>query len=300
MPSRSFGSTRGEISMIGFSLSALFLLASNFQDPAPAPFECLGTVHPAHGAALAAREGLILVERSALGEAVEAGQIVATFADAEEALAVQRAELELRMAHSELRIREITYRRRSEALEIARRHYDSQKLLHDNGRLSGDEVIAAEMRVHDQETAVLELEAKIEEAKLRVSCLEMELEIARVVLQSMRLVAPFAGVVVAVGLEPGERSGEEPVIEILDTSRLRLRCEVPLASLAAVKKGGSARVFADPGEKGKQGASFEGRLLVIEPRLDPKTGTGVVWLDLGEVSSVVMPGQSCRAVFAPR
>ena len=85
-----------------------------------------------------------------------------------------------------------------------------------------------------------------------------------------------------------------------DARRLRLLCNVPSASLAAIKKAGVARVFRGADQDAQKGPSFEARLELAEPRIDPQNGTVAVWMDLGEQSAALLPGEYCTAVFTPR
>jgi multidrug efflux pump subunit AcrA (membrane-fusion protein) len=286
--------------MFASPLCVLLLTLALPQDPAAKPIELTGVARAARTAALSAPKGLVLAQRAELGATVEVGEVVATFVDTALALEARRAEVDLELERRALENREITYRRESESLEILRRSYDLVRGQIDSGRATQIELARLEIEVHAKETSILELEGAVAEARLRVARAELEVDLARVVLESTRLVAPFAGVISAVHLNPGERSGEGAVLELLDPARLRVYCEVAADQVAGIQKAGVARVqpIVEGASRGER--SFEARVVLVEPALratPPRVG---LWLDLGDGVSGLWPGQACRVLITPR
>ncbi|MBL8896163.1 MAG: HlyD family efflux transporter periplasmic adaptor subunit, partial [Planctomycetes bacterium] len=270
------------------------------QDPAAKPLELTGVARAAKAAALSAPKGLVLAQRAELGATVEAGEVVASFVDTALALEARRAEVDLALEQRAQSRSEMSYRRESENLELLRRNFDLLRGQVDSGRVTQIEVLKLEVELQEKETEILALEGAIEEARLRVTRAEVELELARVALDATLLRAPFAGVVAAVHLQPGERSGEGPVLELIDLQRLRVYCEVPSDQIPGIQKAGIARVqpIVEGAPRGER--SFEGRVVLVEPALratPPRVG---LWLDLGDGVSGLWPGQACRILIAPR
>jgi multidrug resistance efflux pump len=285
--------------MIATPLCALLFSLASPQDPAAKPVELMGIARAARTAALSAPKGLVLAQRAELGAVVEAGEIVATFVDTALVLEARRAEVDLALSRAAAENRGVSYRRESEALEILRRNFDLLRSQVAAGAASQLDVMKQELAMHEKETAILALEAAVEEAKLRVARAEFEVELARVALESTRLVAPFAGVVTAVHLQIGERSGEGPALELIDPQRLRLYCEAPSDQIAGIQKAGIARVFPSL-DASRSERSLEGRVVLVESVLSGEARRVGFWLDLGDGVSGIWPGQWCRIVVIPR
>jgi multidrug efflux pump subunit AcrA (membrane-fusion protein) len=276
------------------------LLAAPPQDPPAAPTPCVGVVRPARSAALSAPPGLVLRSCVEPGTAVEEGALLAEF-DGERLLAENtRAESDVELARVELAWREMAYRRESEALEILRRNYDALRRSVEAGRATTELLQERELELHDRETAVLRQQSEITMARGRLIHAEAELELARLALRSTRVYAPFPGVVSAVLLAVGERSSEQPVLELVDLRRLYLVCDVLPGEVAAMRKLGTARIFASIEGPLPSTSAGEARLLRIEPLLLGESRRARLWLDLGEGRTELWPGQLCRALFAAR
>lgn len=280
--------------------AALLCLSFAVQDPAPEIFECLGTTRAARSATLSAPLGLELVECMTPGTVVEQGQVIASFANASEALARQQATIELSLKQNSLKQRELNYRRQSELLELLRNQFDVLRALNAEGRSSMLEVQAVEIRTHEVESTVLTLENAIEEARLHVAHAEAALEMADLKLRATQIHAPFSGVIAAVHLNVGERSRETPVIDVHDPSRLLLECPIPTRASSLVKRIGSGRVFPDSSAESKKGPSIEGRFKYITHTLHGEDKNATLWLDLGEVQAGYQPGQQCYVIFTSR
>lgn len=85
--------------------------------------------------------------------------------------------------------------------------------------------------------------------------------------------APFAGVVAARQHNPGDLvEPPDPVLRLLDPTRLEVQAAVPVADLASLRLGGPARVVA-PG-----GAIFPARVAARPPAVEPATASAEVRL----------------------
>ena len=137
-------------------------------------------------------------------------------------------------------------------------------------RLSGlyDRGIAARKEVEDARRDVAQAEATVTEARSATS--------ATARLAGRQVVrAPFDGVVIARSRQVGDLvdpGAPEPLLRLIDPSRLQVEAAVPAADLGRIAVGGPARV---------RGASFPdepARVVARPPSVDPATGTALVRL----------------------
>jgi RND family efflux transporter MFP subunit len=137
-------------------------------------------------------------------------------------------------------------------------------------RLSGlfERGIAARKEVEDAKRDFVQAEASVAEARSAV--------VAAARLAGREVVrAPFAGVVVARSHQPGdlvEPGAPEPILRVVDPSRLQVEAAVPAVELGHVAAGSPARIH---------GASFpdqQARVAARPAAVDPATGTALVRL----------------------
>jgi multidrug resistance efflux pump len=105
-------------------------------------------------------------------------------------------------------------------------------------------------------------EATIAGALAQVASAEAALEAARLNVDKAILRAPFAGVVAVVDIDPGDQAGTGlPVMQVVDTSELRVEVDVSDTDVARVRVGQPVdiRVDAIPGE------SFSGTVTFVAP-----------------------------------
>lgn len=195
----------------------------------------------------------ILVE---MGDAVRAGDVLVRLddrtarAERDRAMAaVKVAEAALQQAQAQLKLAEGEKRRVENLVaekSATQRDYDR---------------VVAEYEV--ARAAVGLAEARLEEAR-------RALEAAEVNLQEHAVVAPFDGKVAQRFVDVGSLvAAGTPLVRLVDTSRLRVLCDVPQVEAAAVQVGQEALLTSDmlPGRK------FTGRVGIVGPAVDAVSRT---------------------------
>jgi cobalt-zinc-cadmium efflux system membrane fusion protein len=137
-------------------------------------------------------------------------------------------------------------------------------------RLAGlyDRGIAAKKEVEDARRDLAQAEATVAEARSATAA-------AARLAQRETVRAPFDGVVAGRSHQPGdlvEPGGAEPILRVIDPSRLQIEAAVPAADLGRIAAGSPAQVH---------GASFPAepaRVIARPAAVDPRTGTAQVRL----------------------
>lgn len=126
---------------------------------------------------------------------------------------------------------------------------------------------------------------------------EVELRKARHDLEGTRIRAPFAGRVADVAVSPGDRlTPGDSVATILDLSRVEVRVRVLQEEVSHLAPGRRARVTftALPAE------SFTGRVVTLNPVVDPSSGRVRVTVRLDNPEARVLPGMHAVVEIAGR
>jgi cobalt-zinc-cadmium efflux system membrane fusion protein len=209
-----------------------------------------GTVEPAPGAdwtILAPGPGRIAEMPKAEGDRVRAGDLLVRFdaptlrSDA----ATKSADAGQAMAN----------------LEHARKNHDRLTLLLEKG-------IAARKEVEDARKELLDAESALRGASAAAgNAAELA---ARAVVR-----ARFAGVVAKRSHNPGDTvdgAAGDPVLRVIDPSRLQVTVAIPVGDLARIVVGRAARVKTP----GSEADAWEGKVLSLPAAVDPSTGTATV------------------------
>ncbi|ARA95158.1 efflux transporter periplasmic adaptor subunit [Rhodothermaceae bacterium RA] len=116
---------------------------------------------------------------------------------------------------------------------------------------------------------------------------ELRLERARLALSRTEVRAPFAGRVASVDVEEGQHAAAgDPLLVLLDDTRMKVEVDVLEADLVRLKAGARAwvRIPALADE------IFEGFVHTINPRVEPATGTGRVTVVIPNPQGRLMAG----------
>jgi RND family efflux transporter MFP subunit len=104
--------------------------------------------------------------------------------------------------------------------------------------------------------------------------------------------APFAGVVSARRVEPGESVAPgQPLMSVYAPGALRIEAQLPEADAAAIRAASGVRVLLADGRVLAAGA------LTIAPAADPDTHTVTVRVALPEMEAAPQPGVTAKLVF---
>lgn len=134
------------------------------------------------------------------------------------------------------------------------------------------------------------------DAKAGRDVAQARLASARLRLDKSRLTAPWAGTVAAKRVEVGDYvTPGQPMIELVDASRLEVRAPVPASDVPYVAEGTPVviRVSSLPGE------SFAGRVVRLDAELDPAARTLGLEAELDNKDGRLRPGMLAR-VEIPR
>ncbi len=118
-----------------------------------------------------------------------------------------------------------------------------------------------------------------------------QLETARLTLEESRLRAPWPGTVAGRRVEVGDYAVPgQPLVELVDVARLKVRAPAPAADVPYLRRGLDAEVRLDvfPGEV------FRGRVTCLAAELDPSARTLDVEVEIANPDGRLRPGMYAR------
>jgi len=214
------------------------------------------------------------------GQRVKPGQLLLHLDRALEDLEVQRRRLLLadtsRLA--ELASREKTLTEQLASIEpllragaIARKQYEDESMALNN---------------------VISERKALEVTKLRE---QVELKLAMEAFERRHLRSPIAGVVTKISLREGESvAANEPVVQVVDVSRVRFLSTVAAAVGGKLQNGQSVRIQLGTFDKGQL---RQGRIVFVSPVTDAASGLVEVIAEFDNQDGSVKPGVSGRMLF---
>ena len=223
--------------------------------------------------------GLISEVLVDVGDVVEEGQLLARLDAIEELAGLALAELD---AADESGVAAA-----ARQVEIEKDSLDRAKELQRRGVVSADGVNEREAtyaaRVTEQERA---------EALLRRATLQLNLAKARVALKEVR--APNAGVVTHRFLEPGEFLNESAhLLRLVQLDQLKVEVLADQSLYGPAIEAETFTVTPEIGPEKTVGAAD----VVIDPLIDPASGTFRIVARIDNADSAIVSGQRCRIAF---
>jgi multidrug efflux pump subunit AcrA (membrane-fusion protein) len=206
---------------------------------------------------------------------------------------VQKAELDARAA--------------KDALDAAQSIYDNRQRLVREGAIAekdlNDSRAALSQARSNYETAQKKLDdlrGFARDQELRAAAAQREaakgrFESAQAQLNYSRVTSPINGVVTDMPLYAGETppSGQ-PVVTVMDISRVIARTHVSQSEAAELKIGNDANII------GPGGAPYPGKVTQISPALDAANTTVEVWVQADNRDGALRPGTSMRVEMIAR
>ena len=219
------------------------------------------------------------------GSMVKKGEILAVLSAPEMKAQIAEAEAKVQGAESQ--------RAEAEARRLASEStYEKLKEASKTpGAISGNELLIAEKTVEANRAAVTAAENSARAAKASVQSL-------RDLLGYLQITSPFDGVITERRVHPGALVGPNsgPLLDLEQTSRLRLVVAVPEADVAGIVRGAKVP-FNVPAYPGR---SFLGSVARIAHSIDVKTRTMAVELDVANPRSELAPGMYAEVSWPVR
>ena len=251
------------------------------------------------------------------GDHVRKGQLLAVLEDKDLAAAAVETRGLYEQAQSNLRstmavsLPEETAKARlevqstGEAVDAARKLYESRKQLFEQGALARRQVdeanVAYAQARSGYEIALKHLDAleragteeQTKSAQAQLEAAKGRNQAAEAQLGYSRIYSPIDGVISDRPLYPGEMaSAGSPLLTVMDVSRVVARANVAVDELPFVKAGDPATVASQdtPSE-------LRGRVTVVSPALDPNSTTAEVWVTMPNPQELLRPGLSVQVII---
>lgn len=216
----------------------------------------------------------------AVGDRVDEGQLLAHLGKEELAEELREAEASLRVAQANLKGREAELRnlrrRRQNVQVLARKDLVSRE----EAENIGTQVLSAESQVELAKAQLLQMEARRDNARIRLEHTEIR--------------SPFAGYVSKRWVDRGALvSPSTPLFEVVDIDRVKVGVAVVEGDYRKVSLGQPVTVTVDAYPEKR----FDGEITRMSPVLDPQTRAGEVEIELDNPDRALKPGMFARAVI---
>ncbi len=234
--------------------------------------------------------GTVVRAAVATGDPVAAGDLLLELYDPALERAVRQAQLSLEIqelqlqqaryggSDAEIAIATARLRQATVVLQAAQEDYD--EIEGQEGAATSDEAIALESAKVSYEIAKAGFEGAVNGANSeQIALLTKQRDLARLSLESAeyqreqaRLLAPFAGTVIAISVKEGEVAyARNPVLTLADLAQLQVVAQIDEIDIGAVAEGQEVEIVLDafPGER------LRGRITHIAPAATPQRGSTV-------------------------
>ncbi len=215
-----------------------------------------------------------------VGERVKEGQLLGQLAKDELAE-------DLREAQASLRVAQATLKGRQAELENLERRRQNVKVL------AGKDLVSRE-EVNNLETQVLSAESQVDLTKAQMLQMQARLDNARIRLAHTEVRSPFAGHVSRRMVDRGALvSASTPLFEVVDIDRVKVGIAVVEGDYRRVSLGQPVAVKVDayPDER------FNGTITRMSPILNPQTRTAEAEIELDNPDGVLKPGMFARTTI---
>ncbi len=245
------------------------------------------------------------------GDNVAAGQVLAQLENRD--FLAQRDEAAAGVTDAEANLKRVTSgtlpsdieRARGQAagadasLNQAQKFYDRRKQLFDQGaipqrdvQLSETELAQAKansevsrktldlLQTQSREQDILMAKSKLEQARARLSLIKTQLEFAEIR-------SSFAGTITEQFMYPGDMAKPDaPIFTVMDLGVAVARAQLPESEAAGVRSG--APCTFTPADGG--GASFDGRISIVNQAVDPGRRTIETWCEIANTKRTLRSG----------
>ncbi len=241
------------------------------------------------------RTGILKTIECKEGQNVAARQLLAVIADdvarANLAVAEKKAEndVEVRFSRKASDLAEFEYRK----------SFEANKKAIENGK---GLIPVALMEVEKLKLAAGKAALSVEQAGHEFEVDRLNVSVARAELATFSVRAEFAGVVTRVFKKKSEavRQGD-PIVELIDTNRVRIEGRIGLADLRFARQGGKVRVRLSvpdldlPEEK----EEFDGKITFVDLTSDPVTHETRVFAEVHNRDNILRAGLMAEMILEP-
>jgi RND family efflux transporter MFP subunit len=259
----------------------------------PAGYEATGTVRARTSGAISSRiMGYVQQVSVQVGDRVRQGQLLITIDSSDLEPNVRRAEAGRTEAQSALPEADSAVAAAKANLDLAQTTFKRIEDLASKNSISRQEFDESSARLKAAQANYEMARARRTQLDSKLAQADQEVRSASVMRDYARIAAPFAGVVTAKSVEPGNLATPgAPLLTIEKEDGFRLEASVDESRLASVKAGQSARVFID-----SIGEDLTARVGEVVPSVDPGSRTYIVKIDL-PANPKIRSGMFGRALF---
>lgn len=229
---------------------------------------------------------LLGAEEASKGDFQQADALYATTIGATLPQQMQKAELDAAAARKAFEAQQKVYEARKELFQqgaVPQRDLDNAEVLLLQARSQNEQAqkqladlqrLGKEQTVRSAEGSRLSAEGKMKGAEAQLGY--------------SRIVSPIDGVVTDRPLYEGDlANANQPILTVMNTSRLIAKAHIPQSEAAALKVGNPAELkvagLDDP---------IKGRVTLVSPALDPGSTTIEVWVEASKPDPAVKPGMT--------
>lgn len=247
-----------------------------------------------------AREtGVLAAVEVSEGQMVEEGQLLARIEDTEARTAAGRVKIEVEVARVNAE-NEINVRFARKSVEVAKA--ELRRSLDSNARyaksISESELDRLKLLVEKGDLEIEQAQHEFRIAGFNRQIKENEMQAAQQRLERHRLMAPLSGVIVQVSRHRGEwvKPGDS-VVHILRLDRVRAEGFLKAEQLAPDLQGRPVTLRVDlPGQPGQE---FRGKIVFVDPQIDPVNAQVRVWAEVENRQLRLRPGMRAAMTMAP-
>jgi RND family efflux transporter MFP subunit len=221
--------------------------------------------------------GRVVERRVEEGRFVQVGSVLVRLDDRDRTIEVQEAEAELLSARA---VYAVNTSRGIEgtavdtaAVAASRARLLEAEAAFARGDVDRQAVVEARRRFEAQLVLSGQERSAVQAVTAGLAQAEQRLERARLALSRMAVQSPFAGRIADLQVETGQHvSPGQPLLTLIDDSRMKVEVDVLESDLVRVREGGAAVVRVPS----MGNVAFRGTIFAINPRIDNRSGTGRV------------------------
>ena len=262
--------------------------------PWPDAYEATGTVRARTATVLSSKVMAYVREVAVqVGDRVRAGQLLVTLESQDLEANVRRAEAAEAEVRSAIPEAESGITGAKANLDLAGSTFHRMEDLASKKSISNQEFDEASARLKAAQAAYEMTRAKRSQLDSKLAQAEQEINAARIVRDYTRIAAPFAGVVTARSVEPGNLAAPgAPLLTVEREGAYRLEASVEESKLAFVKAGQTVEIELEALNR-----RLTARVSEIVPAVDAASRANIVKIDLPELANL-RSGMFGRAWFS--